>query len=275
MSNRIIVAVFIFALVNLAPGFEEKVIDKDKLGPSYVYVPKNIDTSKTYWVVVGVHGARGKAKGAAGIANWADKKDNVIVVSPQYASGYQNAYEEHQKKLIRILKAVAKQYKIHPRVFLYGFSGGAQFTHRFAMQQPGLVCGVSAHSGGSWATRSYGKINPKAGHIPFAISCGEKDLGKAWKKAPLNRLDWFNEFAGKMKSAGYCIKYKTWPKAGHSASKGVWELTEECFALATTGALPNSTYTKKLPKDSGWSDNRLASRVRKKYAARLKKKSKK
>jgi len=277
MRNRIaIIMLSVFTPAGFAFGYEEKVIEEGEHGPSYVYFPDKIDKSKTYWVVAGIHQAKGKAKRAGGIDKWADKKDNVIVVSPQYVTGFQNAFPEHQEKLVRIIRKVKKDYdiKLHPRIFLYGFSGGSQFAHRFAMKRPELVCGVSAHSGGSWATRGYSKINPKARHIPFAISCGEKDTSRAWNKAPLNRLDWFNEFRKKMKEGGFCFKAKTWPNIGHRDCKGVWQITEECFALATTGALPGCEYVEKLPEESGWNDNKLASKVRKKRADELKQESK-
>ena len=44
-------------------------------------------------------------------------------------------------------------------MFLHGFSAGSQFVHRFAMNHSKRVCGVSAHSGGTWATDDYGKIS--------------------------------------------------------------------------------------------------------------------
>jgi hypothetical protein len=50
---------------------------------------------------------------------------------------------------------------------LHGFSGGSQFTHRFAMLHPKLVCGVSAHSGSTWATDGYGEFSLMYFVCPF------------------------------------------------------------------------------------------------------------
>ena len=39
---------------------------------------------KTYWLVVGVHGAGGTGKGAGGVATWATDFDDVIVLGPSF-----------------------------------------------------------------------------------------------------------------------------------------------------------------------------------------------
>jgi hypothetical protein len=223
----------------------EKRYPKDD-SPHYLYLPDKIDPDKTYWVVVGVHGAGGGNRGAKGIAGWVDKKDNVIVLGPKFGKTYQNAYPEDQKILLDLFAQLQKEYKVHPKMFIYGFSGGAQFSHRFVMLQPDYVCGVSSHSGGSWATDGFGKMSDDAKHIPFAISCGAKDTGKAWGEAPYGRLEWFKRFDAEMEKQGFFYKSAIFEDAGHGASPGIWTMTEECFQLATRGILPDSDLAKKL-----------------------------
>jgi poly(3-hydroxybutyrate) depolymerase len=128
----------------------------------FIYLPKKFDPAKTYWVVAGIHGADHRSRGACGMAGWADKKD-VIVISPQYPkdSGYQNCYPKNQDRLIKLFKDVQKKYKVHPKMFIYGYSGGSQFAHRFVLYRPEYVCGVSSHSGGSWATGRYQKLGAR------------------------------------------------------------------------------------------------------------------
>ncbi|OVE74189.1 hypothetical protein BVX94_01185 [bacterium B17] len=265
--------------------------------PHWIYLPNKIDPDKTYWVVVGVHGADWRNRGGCGISGWADKKSNVIVIAPKFSKVYQNATPEDQEILIGLFKQVQKEYKVHPKVFIYGFSGGSQFGHRFAMKRPEYVCGVSSHSGGSWGTDAYGKINLKAKHIPFAISCGEKDTGKAWNAAPYGRLDWYKRFRDIIAEKGFFYKGATWPNVGHRDSPGVWKMTEECWQLATTGMLKSSTVgaklkeakklaeegefakaekikaelgrseSLKLPEESGWHDSKEALAIRRKSVA--------
>jgi len=48
-----------------------------------------------------------------------------------------------------------------------GFSGGAQFAHRFAFAHPERVRAVAAHSAGS-----YDPPPARARHLPFLVTVG-------------------------------------------------------------------------------------------------------
>ncbi len=218
----------------------EKVIKDSQGMDCYVYLPDEIDPQKTYQLVVGVHGAGGGGKGAAGMASWA-KRDDVIVIGPSFILKptepgmpyYQMGNGVHAEKLIKLFEELGEEYKLAEKMFLHGFSGGSQFVHRFTMENPKYVCGVSAHSGGSWATRNYGKISSRAKGIPFAISCGEKDTGLSTGDSPLGRLDWYKEFRDEIDSKKFTYIGDTWPDVAHRASPGVWELARQCFQIAT------------------------------------------
>ena len=101
----------------------------------WLYTPDKIDTKKKYWLVVGVHGYKGNGKGAAGLAGWVKKFDNVIVIGPSFPSTgpyYQILQGGTDKQLLEIFKQLNKEFNLHEKMFLYGFSGGAQYSHRFA-----------------------------------------------------------------------------------------------------------------------------------------------
>lgn len=274
------------------------------IGPDYLYVPEKLKPGCKYWLVVGVHGAKGRGRNAAGMKSWVTKYPNVIVLGPQFDhNGFQNGNGVHAKKLIKRFKELRKEYPLHDKFFIYGFSGGSQFGHRFVMYNPEYVVGCSAHSGGSWATRIYGKINRKAVDIPFAISCGENDTKKAWGDAPLGRLDWFREFEKEMTDKNMYFKSATWPDKGHGKGPGVDKMTEDCFLLATEGVTSDKkqlfqTKTKKAEEliqegkfdeaatiikeikstdfttvtDEDWKDNPTAAKNRKKLFAPILKK---
>ncbi len=197
----------------------------------FLYLPDDLDAEKTYWLVVGVHGHGGKGKNAAGLAKWVGK-GNCIVVGPSFPSGYyQTLSKGSDTQLIGIFKFLRARYKLYPRMFLYGFSGGAQFAHRFAMAHPELTIGCAAHSGGTWADT----VNPKARNVPIAISCGEKDTSKSTSNCPMGRCEWAKTFAGNLHRGGFYFKARFWPGVGHRASPGARQMTEDCFCLATTG----------------------------------------
>ena len=240
---------------------EKVIVDKQGMD-CHVYLPEKIDQSIRYQLVVGVHGAGGKCKGAARLAKWADRGD-VIVIGPSFVSKvvdgvwpYQMGNGIHAEKLIELFEQLKKEYPLKDKMFLHGFSGGSQFVHRFTMNHPDVVCGVSAHSGGSWATDGYGKINSRAKGIPFAISCGEKDTKKSTKSSPYGRLEWCERFRVEIDKIGFVYIADTWPDVAHRISPGAVQLMRECFQIAT--GLPGgeggdlveiSPEWKKLPAD--------------------------
>ena len=72
--NSLVVVVLAFLSLVSLDAFGKETQGKDAQGRDYwLYTPDNIDPNKTYTLVVGVHGYRGKGKGAGGYAGWVDK----------------------------------------------------------------------------------------------------------------------------------------------------------------------------------------------------------
>jgi hypothetical protein len=118
------------------------------------------------------------------------------------------------------------------------------------MLHPDFVCGVSAHSGGTWATDNYGEITKAAKKIPFAISCGEKDVGLSFPESPFGRLDWYKRFAAELDDKGFCYIGGIWPNVGHSISGGAWDYAKQCFQLST--GLPGQSATEAVTISPEW-----------------------
>ncbi len=219
---------------------------------SYVYTPDPIDPDKIYQLVVGVHGAGGSGMGAAGLEGWA-KRGDVIVIGPSFVSNGDSPYQTgdgvHADKLIALFKDLKKEYKLSDKMFVHGFSGGSQFAHRFAMSNPKYVSGISAHSGGTWSTDNYGQINSVAKNIPFAISCGEADTGKAGA-FPYTRLEWYGRFRDEINKKKFFYIGASWPAVGHAMSEGAWDLCKQCFQLAT--GLPGESATQEIRISEAW-----------------------
>jgi poly(3-hydroxybutyrate) depolymerase len=247
--KTLITAALLAIALTSANGVESILTDSEDQ-KAYLYTPteKPIE-GKTYWLSIGVHGAGGEGNGANGIASWA--KDDVIVLGPTFLQpkrdekapktdgpppeSYQMCGPTHEAKLEALIAEVGKTWKLHPKVFLHGFSAGAQFVHRFAMKHPELVAGVSAASAasaGSWSTRGFGEINPAASGIPFAISCGQYDHEKSGPSSPLNRLEWMQEFAKALKDAHFDVESRVIPNTGHKATADTMALAEACFQRA-------------------------------------------
>jgi predicted esterase len=234
---------------------ESKVIKDSQGMDCYVYLPEKIDPAITYQLLVGVHGAGKTANGngAAGLAKWAERGD-VIVIGPSFQSQgdrpYQNGDGIHAEKLLKLFKQLGEEYKLKDKMFLHGFSGGSQFTHRFTMYNSNFVCGVSSHSGGSWATDGMGTINSKAKDIPFAISCGEKDTAMSFGGAKYNRLDWYKVFRDEIDKKKFCYIGGIWPGVGHSMCGPAWVNMKQCFQIAT--GLPGESATQEVAISDDW-----------------------
>ncbi len=231
-SIAVLVVGLVFALGSHGFVIADDTPLKDPLtGREYfVYLPTKVDPAKTYWLVVGVHGYKGNGKGAGGLTGWADKYD-CIVVGPSFPNeGYQGLAHQSDEQLIAVAKEIGKTHKLHPKLFIAGFSGGSQYAHRFMLKHPELVAGCAAHSGGTWET---GGVNPRASSIPFVMSCGENDTAKSFPEAAYGRLDWAKLFEAEAKQAGFFMDSMFFPKVGHSQCNEAKQMTEECFLVAT------------------------------------------
>ncbi len=197
----------------------------------FLQFPDSFDPARTYWLVAVAHGFGGNGK--AGLSNAAPLfkagLDDFIVVSPSYPprSDYILLGSGAKQQLLGLIQKLSGEYKLHPRIFLAGFSGGSQFSHRFAMAEPQLVVGCAAHSGGSWGPG----VNKRALHIPFAVSCGLDDIGGDMGSRIENARIYFE----KLVQDGYHVQHRFWPGVGHTLCDGARKMTVDCYLLATRG----------------------------------------
>lgn len=211
----------------------------------FLYLPKNLHPLRTYWLVVGVHGRHGDGAGASMVAAMV-ANNRCIVVGPSFPPGHKVLAQDSDQQLIGLFAELAKQYRLHPRMFVTGFSAGAQFTQRFTFRHPDLVIGCAPQSAGTWLTGDDNggvAFDPAlAERIPIGISCGLNDTGTAHRDehAPpvlKPRIAWAKEFAALLAQHRFCYKAVFIPDVGHANGKhgGV---PGECFDLSTTGMMP-------------------------------------
>ncbi|MFN3168613.1 MAG: hypothetical protein ACE37H_16255 [Phycisphaeraceae bacterium] len=238
MQVRLIYWLAVLLIASLACDASAKEIQgKDAQGRDFwVYTPDEIDPDKTYTLVVGVHGYRGNGKGAAGYAKWVNQYDVIVLGASYNNDGYQYLQHGSDEQTVALVQQLRKQYKLNEKVFIAGFSGGAQYAHRFAMKYPDLVAGCAAHSGGTWATGDYAERavpNPEARGVLFVISCGEKDTGKSFAEAPMGRLEWAKKYAAMLEEGGFVYDARWVRDVGHRPSPTSRQMTADCFEAST------------------------------------------
>lgn len=183
------------------------------------------DPAKTYWLAIGINDLNGDSKDAAGLEKWV--ADDVIVLGPSIAKE-----AKPDEQLIALIAEIGKTWKLHPKVFLHGYSEGGTFVHEFAMKHPEMVAGVSIAAAGTWNTNGFGEINPAASGVPFALSCGEYDRDKPGKEAPLGRLEWMEGLAKELKAAHFDVEFRKIVNAGHKVTPDTIALARACFERA-------------------------------------------
>ena len=240
---------------------------------NYLYTPtEKPDAAKTYWLVVGVHGAGGNGKGAAGAAAWAKDFDDVIVLGPSFAQPkrdpnaprpttmprdiFQMSGPAHEKKLEALIAEIGRTWTLHPKFMVHGFSAGAQFAHRYAFRHPERVAAVSAHSGGSWAQiEGEDRINLAAKNIPFVVSCGEDDKGTGGPPGTPQRIDGARRFAENLQTLGFSLEFKTWPGVGHAVAPGVMPMARALLERVRVPGLPTAVWEKLPPHPRLFADS--------------------
>lgn len=210
------------ALAHAAEEEPKRRLKSNPLQEYWVYLPSNFDPEKRYWLFVAVHGLDGKGQGALGWEKFADE-GQCIVVGPTFVGGHQfpTATNEHGKNMVAIFKELSQQYKLQRKLFLTGFSAGAQFAHRFTFAFPQFVVGCAAHSAGSWSNP-----NSKARSVPFVVTCGEDDK---------TRINLARGFAVDLKGNGYKVTAAWYPTVAHSMCNEARELTQDLYWSSTTG----------------------------------------
>jgi predicted esterase len=205
-----------------------------------VYLPRHYDPEKTYWPLVQAKRRQNRfeSKQSLIMKEEIDRAgfDAILIVPilgttdsiPAFPSLGEGAFLKH------VMKDARTKFRLHDKIFLTGYSGGAQFTHRFAFQNPGLVKAVAPSAPRSWTTPDgryleFGlesgqesmldligesvtkpaRLKAKSGaeSIQFLVMCGKDDP----------RLETCREFAQILQEQGYQVE-TNWPKnVGHGA----------------------------------------------------------
>ncbi|HLF26768.1 MAG TPA: hypothetical protein VJG32_10555 [Anaerolineae bacterium] len=184
----------------------------------WLHVPGRCSAGESCPVFVFVHGTGGS--GREYIKTWRGYADRegFILICPTFGDGYQRLANTAVVGLTAILDEVGQSYPVPARIILSGFSGGAQFAHRFAFAHPERVQAVAVHSAGS-----YDEPKPGAAYIPFLVTVGLDDV---------ERVDLARWFADALEAAGYTVTRLEFEHLGHRLSEQAIQATVDFIRRA-------------------------------------------
>ena len=223
--------------------------------PYYLYVPGKVDPEAP--VLVTVHGiSRGADEHLEAFAPWAERSGRVLV-APLFSEAQCRRYQkvivdrcQADRALFATLREVAEVTGVEIDHFdLFGFSGGAQFAHRFALLHPERVARLAVSSAGWYTlpdpgeTYPYGLASgPRAAQrfrpkleafleIPTLVLVGERDVERDAALRKEERVDqrqgltrveraarWSQALRRAATRAGVAaeVRFRSLPSCGHA-----------------------------------------------------------
>ena len=142
-------------------------LPRDEEGvPYYLYVPAERDPAAP--PLVTVHGiSRGADEHLAAFTPWAERSGRVLIAplfSEEQCRRYQKVILDRcqaDRALFATLREVAEETGVQVERFdLFGFSGGAQFAHRFALLHPERVGRLAVASAGWYSMPDFEEAFP-------------------------------------------------------------------------------------------------------------------
>lgn len=183
----------------------------------FLYAPEGYTSDRNWPLFVGIHGFGGSGRDCWSMWQSYAESEGFILLCPSIADAsggwYQSAGEA---SVVDLIKRADRDYSIKPRIFMAGFSAGAQFVQGFAFNYPYTVGGVAVLSSGN-----YYPPNATASSIPFLVVIGDRDDPVSLTSA--------NTFAAVLQQFGNPVEFHILKGVGHSATKDHRELTIDFF----------------------------------------------
>jgi phospholipase/carboxylesterase len=185
--------------------------------PYYLYTPQDYAPDKAWPLFIGVNNLSTDGKQCWNTWQRYADENGFVLLCPELADPDGQLNQLHANdRLLKIVDRVYADYSLEAKIFLVGFSEGAQFVHGYAFANPNYVVGVSVIATGNYF-RPPGELN----RIPFEVIVGDRDDPIAIQHA--------QELAGLLDSAGYRVGIHVLPGVGHEISKEAIQITLDMY----------------------------------------------
>ncbi len=183
----------------------------------FLYLPEDYSPDRDWPVFVGIHGFGGSGRDCWSMWQAYADEEGFVLVCPTLSDEQGGWFQQQgENALAHILNSIYKQYSIENKVFLAGFSAGAQFVQGFAFDIPSYVSGVSSISSGN-----YYPPTRQSRNIPFLVIIGDRDDSV--------RIEGAKAFVSALERNGYSVEYHLLRGVGHSVSRETKDLTIAFF----------------------------------------------
>jgi len=183
----------------------------------YLYAPENYSADREWPLFIGIHGSGGSGLDCWNLWQPYAEKEGFILLCPSIADAgggwYQNAGEI---AVWNVIGEAKKEYRVGQKMFIAGFSAGAQFVQGFAFNYPQYISGVSVLSAGN-----YYRASLAAKDISFLVVIGERDQPSSVAQSA--------RFYQALAQNGFDVQYKVLPGVGHAVTKDGVNLTIDLF----------------------------------------------
>jgi len=194
---------------------------RDDPSEYYLYLPSGYSNEQKWPIFVGVHGFGGSGRDCWSMWQAYADSEGFVLICPSLADengGWRQ--DTGEATLNKILNRVFKDYSVQNKIFLTGFSAGAQFVQGYAFRYPDVVTGVSVMSSGNY----YVPVSTSSG-VPFLVIIGDQD-------DPVS-VEGAKEFAAGLQGQGYSVDLLVLSGVGHEAAQEGKERTIELFRRVT------------------------------------------
>ncbi len=196
--------------------------------PCSYRVPAMPSYAKSFRILVLVPGYNGDGKAMIDAA-WSEfaDREGLVLVTPTFKTtkeevhsgkGYYYPALWSGEVVLEAVRRIAESEKEKgieidtEKIFIFGFSAGAHFAHRFALWKPGRVGAFAAYSAAWW-----GEPTKEARSVPGLIMCGEAD----------GRYEASREFMAKAQALGLPWIWRGYRHTEH-------EMTPDVLRMAQT-----------------------------------------
>lgn len=191
----------------------------------YLYLPSKYVPDKDWPVFVGIHGFSGDGTDCLRMWQGYAEREGFLLVCPSLGEENGGWYvNQGEANLHGIFQKVQRDCRVQKRIFLAGFSAGAEFAQAYAFDNPRAVAGVAVLSAGN-----YYEPVPTAREIPFLVVIGDQDDPLSLENAKL--------FTHSLKEAGFTVELDILPGVGHTVTPQALDLTIQ-FYRGLYGTLP-------------------------------------